>query len=137
MLEMTQLWERLFLGGRIDAERLFKSNPFGITTVISLCDEEVLRRASSINYLHFPIADAGPLEVGLFDAILDAIAKNVRWGTVLLHCGIGASRAPILAAAWMDASGYKNIDGALREITRLRRIAPSDILLSSVRRHLR
>jgi protein-tyrosine phosphatase len=137
MFEITQVWERLFLGGRMDAERLAKSNPFAITTVISLCEEGVLRRAPGINYLHFPIADGSPIDIGTLDAVLDAMAENIRWGTVLLHCGMGASRAPVLAAAWMDASGYKNIDGALQEIARLRPIAPSDILLSSVRRHLR
>lgn len=121
----------------MDAERLAKSNPFGITTVISLCEEGVLRRVPRINYLHFPIADAVPIDIGTLDAILDAIAENIRWGKILLHCGMGASRAPLLAAAWMDAAGYKNIDGALEEIARLRPIAPSELLLRSIRPLLR
>jgi hypothetical protein len=43
-----------------------------------------------------------------------------------------------MTAAWMHVVGYKNIDGALEEIAGLRPIiAPSGILLSSVRGHLR
>ena len=137
MIQMTQLWERLFLGGRLDAEHLFHTNPYGITTVVSLCEDAVLMRNPSVNYLHSPIADAHPLKVGIFDAIIDAIAENIRWGKVLLHCGSGVSRAPTMAAAWMHVTGYKDIDRALQEIVERRPIvAPSVILLTSVRRHL-
>ena len=138
MIQVTRIWERLYLGGRRDAERLFQSNPFNITTVVSLCEEEVIRHNPAVNYLHIPIADDSRLGVGQFDAIIDAIAENIRWGTVLLHCGSGMSRAPIMTAAWMHVAGYKNVDGALEEIAQLRPIiAPSKILLTSVRGHLR
>lgn len=137
MIEITQIWERLYLGGRLDAERLYKQNPDGITTTVTLCEEEVIRRNPKVNYLHFPVADDSPLRVGLFDAVIDAIAENIRWGKVLLHCGSGASRAPIMTAAWMHVTGYKNIDGALAEISRVRPIiAPSAVLLASVKQFL-
>lgn len=137
MIEMTRVWERLYLGDRNNAERLYRLNPSGITTVVSLCEDSVLRKNPSINYLHTPIADATPVNVGQFDAIIDAIAENVRWGVVLLHCASGVSRAPIMAAAWMHVVGYKNIDAALAEIRGLRPIiSPSDILLASVKEHL-
>src|ERR1700681_1782004 len=138
MIEMTQVWERLFIGGHDDAQRLHESNPKGITTVISLFEISVVRRNFAINYLHTPIPDAKPIRVGQFDAIIEALTENIRWGTVLIHCGSGMSRAPIMAAAWMDVVGYKNIDAALEEIAGLRPIiAPSKTLLSSVRRHLK
>ena len=137
MIKMTQIWERLFLGGRDDAEHLSRTNPSKITTVISLCGDKVLRRRSGINYVHVPIADASLVSVGQFDTIMDAIAENIRWGTVLLHCGSGMSRSPIMAAAWMHVVGYKNIDAALAEIQKLRPIVdPSPILLASVKEHL-
>jgi protein-tyrosine phosphatase len=88
--------------------------------------------------MHIPIADEGPIAIGPFDAIIDAIAENIRWGTVLLHCGSGVSRAPVLAAAWMHVAGYKNIDESLDEIAALRPIlTPSEILLASARQHLK
>jgi protein-tyrosine phosphatase len=137
MIPMTQVWERLFLGCLGDAERLVESNPHRITTVLTLCTETVVMRSRKVNYLHIPFADATPLGVAQFDAIIDALAENIRWGTVLLHCGAGMSRAPIMAASWMHCCGYKNIDTALEEIAGLRPIInPSDILLSSVKEHL-
>jgi protein-tyrosine phosphatase len=134
MIPVTQVWERLFFGGRDDAEHLFRSNPVDITTVLSLCEERVLRRNPSINYVHVAIADATPIPVGQFDAIIDAIAENIRWGKVLAHCGSGVSRAPIMTAAWMHVVGYTTIDAALAEIKKLRPIiSPSSILLASVK----
>jgi len=136
-MPVTQIWERLFLGGRDNAEYLVRSNPFGITTVISVCEEKVLRRNPAINYVHVRIADATPIPVGQFDSAMDAIAENVRWGKVLVHCGSGVSRAPIMTAAWMHVVGYRNIDAALLEIKKLRPIvSPSSILLASVKEHL-
>jgi protein-tyrosine phosphatase len=138
MNEMTRVWERLYVGDRNDAERLGQSNPAGITSIVSLCEEKVPRRNFAINYVHLPIADAKPMRVGQFDAVIEALTENIRWGTVLIHCDSGVSRAPILAAAWMHVVGYKNVDAALEEIAGLRPIiAPSKTLLSSVRRHLR
>lgn len=138
MSGMTRVWERLYVGDRNDAECLGQSNPAGITSIISLCEEKVPRRNYAINYVHLPIADKKPMRVGQFDAIINELTENIRWGTVLIHCGSGMSRAPIMAAAWMDVVGYKNVDAALEEIAGLRPIiAPSKTLLSSVRRHLR
>jgi protein-tyrosine phosphatase len=135
---MTQVWKRLYIGSRDDAEHLFRENPRGITTVLSLCEDKVLRRNPSINYVHIPIADATPVSIGQFDTIIDAIGENIRRGTVLVHCGAGVSRSPILTAGYMDVVGYKGIDAALVEIRKLRPIVnPSPILLASVKEHLR
>jgi protein-tyrosine phosphatase len=69
---------------------------------------------------------------------MDAIRKNIRWGTVLLHCGVGVSRAPSLAAAYMAAVGYKSIDAALNEIRKARPfIHPSTVLVESLKENLR
>ena len=138
LFPMTQVWERLFIGSTKDAERLATSNPHRVTTVLSLCAEPVVKRARKVNYLQIPIPDAAPISVGEFDAVIDGIAENIRWGTVLLQCGSGFNRAPIMAAAWMHVVGYKNIDAALEEIAGLRpTITPSDTLLASAKEHLR
>jgi protein-tyrosine phosphatase len=120
-----------------DAQRLVKGNPNRINTVISLCDVSVDSKRRDVNYVHIPIEDDCALPVGQFDRIMDAIAENIRWGTVLLHCGVGLSRAPSLTAGWMAVVGYKGLDDSLDVIKRLRPIIePSDILLESIRRHL-
>jgi protein-tyrosine phosphatase len=135
---MTRVWERLFIGGLEDAVDLAKSNPHGITTVISLCEDEVISKRRGVNYVHLPIDDAQPVSVGEFDRIMDAIAENIRWGIVLLHCGQGVIRAPSLTAAYMHVVGYCNLDSALAEIKRLRPISrPSRVLVDSIGRHLK
>ena len=134
---MTQIWERLWVGGLQDAVRLAKGNPNHIDTVISLCEQCITAKRQGVNYVHLPIQDESPLPAGQFDSIMDALTENIRWGKVLLHCGVGISRAPSLAAAYMDAVGYKNYDVAIEEIRQLRSIInPSMILFKSIRRHL-
>jgi protein-tyrosine phosphatase len=135
---MTQVWERLFIGGLADAEELAAGNPDCITTVISLSEIAVEGKRRGINYLHLPIVDDAPVPVRQFDRILDAISENIRWGTVLVHCAQGISRAPSLAAAYMNAVGYKGVDAALKEIRKLRPfISPSTVLVSSLKENLR
>ena len=135
---MTQVWERLYVGSLADAEELADDNPDGITTVISLSEVAVQTRREDVNYLHLPIEDDVPVPVRQFYGVMDAIRKNIRWGTELLHCGVGVSRAPSLAAAYMNAVGYKGIDAAIKEIRKARPfIHPSDILLNSLKENLR
>jgi protein-tyrosine phosphatase len=135
---VTQVWERLFIGGLSDAEELAAGNPHRITTVVSLSEIPVKTKRASINYLHFAIEDDEPVSVWQFDRILDALSENIRWGTVLLNCGQGVSRAPSIAAAYMDAVGYKGIDAALEEIRQLRPfVHPSTVLVNSLKENLR
>src|ERR1035437_8362304 len=134
---MTRIWERLYIGGLADAEELADENTNDITTVISLSELPVQTTREDVNYVHLPIEDDMSVPVRQFYCIMDAIRKNIRWGTVLLHCGVGLSRAPSFAAAWMAAVGYKNIDSAIEEIRQLRPVIdPSKILLKSVRENL-
>ncbi len=135
---MTRVWERLWLGSLCDAEELADENPYGITTVISLCERCVTAKRRDVLYIHIPIEDDQPVPVRKFDAIIKAIAQNIRRGTVLIHCAEGSSRAPSLIAAYMHSVGYKQIDAALADIKRLRPIVnPSKTLFESVKEHLR
>ena len=135
---MTRVWERLWLGCIRDAEELAVANPHRITTVISLCEARVTGKRRDVRYVQIPIEDAEPVPARKFDAIMKAIAQNIRRGAVLLHCGEGVSRAPSMTAAYMHRVGYKQIDAALTEIKRLRPIAnPSKTLFDSVKEHLK
>lgn len=134
---MTKIWERLYIGSLADAEELAEGNPHRIATVISLSEIPVASRHEGVNYLHLPIEDDEPVPVRQFDAIMDTLSENIRWGTVLLHCGVGVSRAPSLAAAYMDAVGYKSLDAALDEIRRVRPfVHPSTALVESLKENL-
>ena len=134
---MTHVWERLWLGSRWDAEELAGANPHRITTVISLCEACVAAKRRDVRYVHIPVEDAEPVPARKFDAIMNAIAQNIRRGTVLFHCSEGVSRAPSLTAAYMHRVGCSDIDSALAEIKRLRPMTnPSKTLFESVKEHL-
>jgi hypothetical protein len=130
---VTKIWERLYIGSLKDAAQLARSNPRRITTVISLCREKVQQRAPKLIYIHIPIPDAAPISSQKFEDIMFAIAIGVRRGSVLVHCREGMNRSPVLMAAWMDRCGYAEIAKALSEIGKLRDLAPSRALLTSVR----
>ncbi len=135
---MTQIWERLFIGCIADAEGLSRENPYRIETVISLCEQCIENKAANVRYIHVPLEDNELVPVRQFNAVMDAIAVNIRSGNVLVHCAAGFSRSPVLTAAYMHRVGYKHFDAALGEIERLRPIIdPSKILVNSVKEYLR
>src|SRR5450759_4663412 len=119
MIGITQIWERLFLGSLLDAERLGRANPHDIGAVLSLSATGPCNTRPGINYIHLHVEDAKEIPVDQFTAVMDAISENIRRGKLLIHCGSGISRAPIMTAAWMHAVGYKSLDTALLEIAGL------------------
>jgi protein-tyrosine phosphatase len=134
MLEITKIWWRLYLGSMFDAQRLAKANPHGLTHVVSLSENAPITTRSEVTYVHLPVEDEIAIPPARFNAIMDAISSNIRQGKVLLHCGSGISRGPIMAAAYLHCVGYKEFDAALQDIALLRGfISPSAILLASVR----
>jgi predicted protein tyrosine phosphatase len=130
---VTRIWERVYLGELQDAQRLARSNPQRINTVITLCREQAAIKAAKVTYIHIPISDLRPMSAQKFEDIMFAMAVGVRRGNLLVHCFAGMSRSPILIAAWLHRCGSAGIDKALAEIAKLRRIAPSDVLLKSVK----
>jgi len=130
---VTNIWERIYLGSLEDAEQLARSNPRRITTVISLCQEPINHHTAKITYIRIPIWDTRPISAQKLEDIMFAMAIGVRRGNVLVHCLAGKSRSPIVVAAWLDRCGYAGIDKALSQIAELRDVAPSRILLASVK----
>jgi hypothetical protein len=75
-----------------------------------------------------------PITVAEYNSIMDALAGNIRCGTVLLNCLYGTTCSPIFGGAWRHMVGYKNIDAALEEIVKLRpTVEPSQILLKRIK----
>jgi protein-tyrosine phosphatase len=96
---ITQILERLSLGGLQDAERLSRGNPNRISTVITLCEQSVVHKAANVHYVHLAIEDEEPIPIRQFEAVMQAIAESIRTGKVLVHCAVGLSRSPTLAAS--------------------------------------
>ncbi len=137
MSDSTRVWERLYLGSLVDAEKIDRSNPFEITTVVSLCSQPIYTKGAAIHYIQIPVTDASPIATAKFCLIMACINEGIRNGSVLLHCASGVSRSPIFAAAWMHRYGYRNFDVALKEIAELRPVIdPCAELCASVKEHL-
>jgi 4-hydroxy-3-methylbut-2-en-1-yl diphosphate synthase IspG/GcpE len=78
-MSVTQVWQRLSVGGIGDAE----SNPIEITTVVTLCRETGKKFAPGVNCLYFPLRDARRIPAGRFDGIIDAaLAKIGKMRTI-------------------------------------------------------
>src|ERR1017187_9755551 len=116
MKDVTKIRDRLFLGSLLDAERLAKANPHGIGAVVSLSATGPCNTRPGINYVHLRVEDAQAIPIRQFDAIMHAIAENTRRGKVLVHCGSGISRAPVIVSAYLHVVGHKSLDTALVEI---------------------
>lgn len=134
---MTRVMHRLYLGDASDAERLATKNPAGIATVITVAEIPVEHRHSEIRYLDFPIEDASQLSAPRLGSILAAISCYISRAPVLVHCSMGASRSPIIVAAYLDRIGYLDFEDALVFLGHLRfEVSPKRTLARSVRRAL-
>jgi predicted protein tyrosine phosphatase len=117
-----------------DAQRLAKANPHDLTHVVSLSEHAPIITHSEITYVHLPVEDEIAIPPAQFNAIMDAISNNIRQGKLLLHCGSGISRGPIMAAAYLHCVGYKEFDAAMQDIALLRGfVSPSAILLAKLK----
>ena len=136
-MSMTRVLHRLYLGDTNDAERLAAKNPAGIGTVITVCEMPVERRHPDIRYLDFPIEDTAQLSSPRLGSILSAISCYISRTPVLVHCSFGASRSPIVVAAYLDRIGYLDFEDALVFLGHLRfEVSPSRALMRSVQRAL-
>ncbi len=81
--------------------------------------------------------DAQPLHFEMVDEVMQAIARNIIAGGVLIHCVAGLSRSPVMIALYFDLVGFRNFDEALNEVARLRAIDPSPVIVRSAKQYLR
>ena len=137
MIVTPTSFERLFVSDFRAAERLAKKNPLGIRTVLSVCTERIHLRSREIIYLQIPVQDAQPLPFEDVDRVIDAIARTIVAGQVLIHCVAGLSRSPVMAALYFDLVGYRSFDVGLDELARLRPIDPAPVIVRSAREYLK
>jgi protein-tyrosine phosphatase len=65
------------------------------------------------------------------------LGQLIRAGTVLVHCGAGSSRSPVVVAVYMHLIGFKNFDDALSELRSLRPVvAPSKLVIERAKAYL-
>lgn len=61
-----------------------------------------------------------------------AIARHIRRGRLLLHCGAGMSRSVAIASLYLHVVGYANYGEALAAIARFREVDVSPAMQRSV-----
>jgi protein-tyrosine phosphatase len=136
-MAMTRILERLYLGCAGDADHLAVSNPLGITAVVNVETQPNRSKRDGIRYVHFPIDESERVLPGTFGPVMGALTQLIRTRKVLVHCEIGSSRAPVVAALYLHAVGYKNFDDALAEIKSLRPVvSPSKSIIASAKAYL-
>jgi protein-tyrosine phosphatase len=136
-MAITKVFERLYLGDADDADGLTLTNPFGITAVVNVSIEVNQQRQNGIKYVHFPLDESEWILPRRFERILTEIGKLVRAGSVLVHCGAGVSRSPVIVALYMNEVGYKNFEDSLSELKRLRTVvAPSALIIERAKSYL-
>ena len=134
---MTRILERLYLGCAGDADHLAVSNPLGITAVVNVETQPNRSKRDGIRYVHFPIDESERILPGTFGPVTAALTQLIRTRKVLVHCELGSSRAPVVAALYLYVVGYKNFDDALAEIRSLRPVvSPSKSIIASAKAYL-
>jgi protein-tyrosine phosphatase len=136
-MAITRIFERLYLSGAGDADDLAVSNPLGITAVVNVETQPNRSKRAGIQYVHFHIDESERILPGIFGPLIAALTQLVRTGKVLVHCEIGSSRSPVVAALYLHVVGYKNFDEALAEIKALRPVvSPSKSTVASAKAYL-
>ncbi|HTM57921.1 MAG TPA: dual specificity protein phosphatase family protein [Candidatus Udaeobacter sp.] len=81
-----------------------------ISVVIDLegaVDEGIPTRPGGILYVYLPISDSELPDLAVLGASADLIARLLRSGyRVLIHCGLGLNRSPLLAGMALSRLGW-------------------------------
>ena len=99
---------RLYVSSTIDDWSVLEE--LEISVVIDLegaIDDGVPTRPGGILYLYLPINDAELPDLAVLDASADLAARLLRSGhRVLVHCGLGLNRSPLLAGLVLNRLGW-------------------------------
>jgi atypical dual specificity phosphatase len=138
ILGMSQVGDRLFVGGYARGADLSKSNPFKITAV--LCVHQVMDypKNPDIIYMHVPFDDGKQIPSTAFVKCLDWLKFMYENGhTIYVHCAAGISRSVTIMASFMHYQGIAEIGEALDQIKLNRRNAsPAPAVFNSAKQLL-
>jgi len=129
-------FERLFLGGIRDAIGLSASNKLQIKTAINVSMEKTEPRSTGLTYVQIPLPDGEVVASWVLERVLMAIARHIRTGRLLVHCGAGMSRSVAIASLYLHIVGYAEYGEALAAIARVREVDVSPAMQRSVEKYL-
>ncbi|NMG75625.1 aminotransferase class I/II-fold pyridoxal phosphate-dependent enzyme [Aromatoleum diolicum] len=125
----------LAIGGRADAEDGAALRAAGVDTLLSLAP---LARPRDVGVqLSVAVADRVALPDAAIREVVDFLAQRTAAGhRVLMHCEMGISRSPALAACFLHECAGLTLDEAFARVGSARAIAAPDVaLLASIRRY--
>lgn len=136
-MAITQVFKRLYVGDANDADSLADTNPFGITAVMNVGSEVNRHWGEEITYVFFFLHEYERISPRRLERLMVTIGQLIRAGTVLVHCGAGSERSPVIVALYMHVVGYKNFEDALSELRSLRPVvAPSSLIIERAKAYL-
>lgn len=132
---MDFITSQLAVGSREDAENSAALAAYGIDAVLSLVP--LARPAAVARQLSLALPDRVALPKYLIDEAIDFLLDQITRGRrVLLHCEMGISRSPSIAAAYLHLAQGITLDEALCLIRKARPIAePHPTLIASLWSH--
>lgn len=138
-ISISRVYNRLFVGGYVQASKLSVSNPFGIQAVLDVSTEPPYVEAPGIVYAHIPFKDGEGIPEDEFWSCLRFLFEQYSLGrVVLIHCAAGISRSVSIAISFLCYAQFLEFNAAREEVCTRRAIAnPHRDILNSCRKYLR
>jgi len=133
---MNQLKPHALWVGHADDGRDFRSVfDFGIRAIVQVAlEESPIPSPRELIYLRFPLLDGAGNNRAVLRQAVSAVTQLFQANIpMLVCCGAGMSRAPLIAAAAMTLSGTLHWDEALALVARHRPLDLSPPLVGDVR----
>lgn len=136
---MSEVYNRLFVGGYVQAAKLARNNPQDIRAVLDVSTEPPYDEAKDIVYAHIPFDDGGAIPEQKFWACMKFLYDHYSKGEkCMVHCAAGMSRSVTIATSFLCYAHIMSFEDALRYVKMRRPIAnPHRDVLNSARRLLR
>jgi diacylglycerol kinase (ATP) len=131
----TQIDHRIYVGNYKNAADLALFNPFKITAVLCVHNEQGYEKRPDIIYMHQGFDDGYAIPEKQFEKCLAWLKFMHDAGhTILIHCAAGRSRSVVIAASLLHYLGIMTFDEALKHIAMRRPVASSphpEVVLSA------
>ena len=137
-VSISEVYNRLFVGGYIQASKLSHRNPFKIEAVLDVSTEPPYPEAKDIVYAHIPFDDGGGIPEAKFWACMEFLSQQYGQGkNVLIHCAAGISRSVTIAISFLTYAKIMGFDDARRFVEQRRQIAnPHRDVMNSAKKWL-
>lgn len=107
---LCQLSDTFFVGGQPTKRGYTILASWGITAIISMRRTQPKHTPNTMQLLHLPTPDHGPIALGDLKKAIAFIQAQSKNGKVYVHCHWGEGRAASVAAAYLISRGMPLTD---------------------------